>query len=31
MIKTGEIVDIKTVLLLRHLESTVLGCHGEAS
>jgi nudix-type nucleoside diphosphatase (YffH/AdpP family) len=31
MIKTGEIVDIKTVLLLRHLESTVLGRHGEAS
>jgi nudix-type nucleoside diphosphatase (YffH/AdpP family) len=31
MIKTGEILDIKTVLLLRHLESTVLGRHGEAS
>ena len=31
MIETGEIVDIKTVLLLRHLESTVLGRHGEAS
>lgn len=31
MIHTGEIVDIKTVLLLRHLESTVLGRHGEAS
>lgn len=31
MIRTGEILDIKTVLLLRHLESTVLGRHGEAS
>ena len=31
MIRTGGIVDIKTVLLLRHLESTVLGRHGEAS
>lgn len=31
MVRTGEIVDIKTVLLLRHLEATVLGRHGEAS
>jgi nudix-type nucleoside diphosphatase (YffH/AdpP family) len=31
MITTGAILDIKTVLLLRHLESTVLGRHGEAS
>jgi len=31
MITTGEIVDIKTVLLLLHLERTVLGRHGEAS
>jgi nudix-type nucleoside diphosphatase (YffH/AdpP family) len=31
MIETGEILDIKTVLLLRHLESTVLGRHGENS
>lgn len=31
MIATGEIVDVKTVLLLRHLENTVLGRHGEAS
>jgi nudix-type nucleoside diphosphatase (YffH/AdpP family) len=31
MIETGEIADIKTVLLLRHLESRVLGRHGEAS
>jgi len=31
MIKTGGILDIKTVLLLRHLESTVLGRHGENS
>lgn len=31
MIRTGDIADIKTVLLLRHLESTVLGRHGEAS
>jgi nudix-type nucleoside diphosphatase (YffH/AdpP family) len=31
MIRTGAIVDIKTVLLLQHLERTVLGRHGEAS
>ncbi|WP_036165698.1 NUDIX domain-containing protein [Massilia sp. 9096] len=31
MIDTGAILDIKTVLLLRHLERTVLGRHGEAS
>jgi nudix-type nucleoside diphosphatase (YffH/AdpP family) len=31
MIATGDIVDAKTVLLLLHLERTVLGRHGEAS
>lgn len=31
MVATGAIVDAKTVLLLLHLERSVLGRHGEAS
>lgn len=31
MVERGEIVDAKTVLLLLHLERTILGRHGEAS
>jgi nudix-type nucleoside diphosphatase (YffH/AdpP family) len=31
MVDTGGIVDVKTVLLLLHLERKVLGRHGEAS
>lgn len=31
MVASGAIVDAKTVLLLLHLERTVLGRHGEAS